>query len=196
MRLLLLSLIVAPVFAQTAACVIKENTVGPIHAGMTIRAAKAALPGTVFKQTEEPGGGVGFFSVMRGAKRVMDLYPDQETGIKETSKIELIRVYDPECSTEEGVHPGIPLIAVEGKFGHLKKLIVEQSEKREYAQFETVPSWLEIQTGSGQAGLYQPGEFCTTNYTVKAVVESLWVSHATTNDPLAGDEFCKAPPKI
>ncbi len=182
--------------ASVAGCVIRMNTVGPIHAGMTVRAAKQVLPGTVFKQTNEVGGStIAFFAVTRGSKRVMDLYPDQEDGIKETSKIELIRVYDPDCSTEAGVHAGMPLIAVEGKYGNLKKLIVEQSEKREYAQFEKLPSWLEIQAGSGDAGIYDAGELCTTRYKSSANVESLWVSHENKNKLLDDDQFCKAPEK-
>jgi hypothetical protein len=186
----------ASAWAQTAACVVRENAAGPIKAGMTIKAARLALPGTVFKQTDEVGGGsVAFFAVSRASKRIMDLYPDQEDGIKETSKIELIRVYDPECSTAEGVHPGLPLIAVEGKYGNLKKLILEQSEKREYAQFDKLPSWLEIQAGGGDAGIYRAGEFCTTQYKAAAIVESLWVSHSAKNKLLDDDQFCKAAEK-
>jgi hypothetical protein len=172
------------------------NTAGPIKAGMTIRAARQALPGTVFKQTNEVGGSsIAFFAVTRATKHVMDLYPDQEDGIKETSKIELIRVYDPDCSTEAGVHSGLPLIAVEGKYGNLKKLILEQSEKREYAQFEKLPSWLEIQAGGGEAGIYDAGKLCTTRYKSSANVESLWVSHENKNKLLDDDQFCNAPEK-
>lgn len=195
-----LILIAGPVLAQRGApaakCVIQMDTVGPIHGGMTIRAARLALPGTVFKQTGEVGGSsVAFFAVTRESKRIMDLYPNQEDGIKETSKIELIRVYDPACATAEGVASGMPLIEVESKFGNLKKLIVEQSESREYAQFEMLPSWLEIQAGSGDAGIYEPGELCTTRYKPSAHVESLWVSHPIKNNLLDDDQFCKAPEK-
>jgi hypothetical protein len=171
------------------------DTAGPIRAGMTIRAARLALPGTVFKQTDEVGGSIAFFAVTRASKRIMDLYPNQEDGIKETSKVELIRVYDPACATVEGVHPGMPLIAVEGKFGNLKKLIIEQSEMREYAQFDKLPSWLEVQVGSGDAGIYDPGQLCTQRYKAAAAVESLWVSHPIKNKLLDDDQFCKAPEK-
>jgi hypothetical protein len=182
--------------AQAAACVIRVDTAGPIHAGMTIRAARLALPGTVFKQTDEVGGGsIAFFAVTRASNRIMDLYPNQEDGIKETSKVELIRVYDPSCATVEGVHPGMPLIAVEGKFGNLKKLIVEQSEMCEYAQFDKLPSWLEIQVGRGDAGIYDPGQLCTQRYKAAAAVESLWVSHPLKNNLLNDDQFCKAAEK-
>jgi hypothetical protein len=182
--------------AQTTACVIRVDTAGPVHAGMTIRAARLALPGTVFKQSDEVGGGgIAFFAVTRASKRIMDLYPNQEDGIKETSKVELIRVYDPACATVEGVHPGMPLIAVEGKFGNLKKLIVEQSEMREYAQFDKLPSWLEVQVGNGDAGIYDPGQLCTQRYKAAAAVESLWVSHPIQKNLLDDDQFCKAPEK-
>jgi len=49
-------------FAQSSTCVIKANTVGPIKAGMTIRAAKLALPGSVWKQQDDPGGATSFFA--------------------------------------------------------------------------------------------------------------------------------------
>jgi len=181
--------------AKPGACVIKVNEVGPIKAGISIRAARQALPGTVFKQTEEVGGQVSFFSVSRAGKKIMDLYPDQEDGIKETSKIETIRVYDPECKTADGLYPGMPLIGVEVALGTLKKLIVVPSEKREYAQFEKQPNWLEIQVGSGGAGLYEPGELCTRRYKADARVESFWVSHPLENNILAGDDYCKAEKK-
>ncbi len=161
---------------------------------MTIRAARLALAGTVFKQTEEVGGQVGFFAVTRAGQKVFDLYPDQEDGIKETSKIEIIRVYDPECKTVDGIHAGMPLIGVETILGNLKRLIVEASEKREYAEFEKLPAWLEIQAGSGDAGIYDPGMLCTERYKPDARIQSLWVSHPIEHNVL-DDQSCKATEK-
>ena len=184
-----------PPAPKAGACVIKMNEAGPVHAGMTIRAARAALPGATFKEVEEIGGQVRFFAVTREGKHEFDLYPNQEDGIKESSKVELIRVYDPACATVEGVHPGTPLIGVEQIYGTLKKLIVEQSEKREYAQFEKLPPWLEIQAGSGDAGLYDPGQICTVRYKADARVESLWVSHPLEHNVLEGEDACKVPEK-
>jgi hypothetical protein len=181
--------------AQTPACVIKVNTVGPIKAGMTIRAARLALPGSVWKQQDDPGGSTSYFAVMRGGKHFIDIYPNQEDGIKETSKVELMRVFDPACVTAEGVHAGMPLIEVEGKFGNLKKLILEPSEKREYAQFEKQPNWLEIQAGSGEAGMYNSSELCSHGYKPDAKVESVWVSHPIEHGVLDDDQFCKVPDK-
>ena len=191
-----LVLAVAPaLWAQTPACVIKANTVGPLKAGMTIRAARLALPGSVWKQQDDPGGSTSYFAVARGGKHIIDIYPNQEDGIKETSKIELMRVFDPGCSTEEGVHPGIPLLAVEGKYGNLKKMILVPSEKREYAQFEKQPNWLDIQAGSGEAAIYNSNELCSHGYKPSANVESLWVSHPQEHNILEDEQFCKVPDK-
>jgi len=66
---------------------------------------------------------------------------------------------------------------------------------REYAQFDKLPSWLEIQVGSGEAGLYDPGQLCTQRYKAAAAVESLWVSHPIKSNLLDDDHFCKAPEK-
>ncbi len=193
--LLLLSISGCAIGQTPPACVIKENTVGPIKAGMTIRAAKLALPGSVWKQQEEIGGQVAFFAVTQGGKHLLDVYPDQETGVKETSKVELMRVFDPNCATEDGVRVGLPLLAVEGKYGNLKKMILEPHEKREYAQFEKQPNWLEIQAGSGEQGMYATNELCSHGYRPAANVESLWVSHAMEHRLLDDDQFCKVPDK-
>ena len=92
----LLALLASSVCAQT--CLIKPSTVGAIHAGMTIRQARQALPGTAFKPSED-NDKLAIFVVTRAGKPLMDLYPDQEQRVTEASKIELIRVYDPGCST-------------------------------------------------------------------------------------------------
>src|SRR5579864_7137781 len=173
---------------KTSGCAIKVNEVGPIRGGMTIRAARQALPGATFKLTEEIGGQISFFAVTRAGKKLFDIYPDQQDGIKETSKVETIRVYDAECKTADGLYPGMPLIGAETTVGPLKRLVIEQSEKREYAQFEKLPSWLEIQTGSGEAGLYEPGQHCTAAYKADARVESLWVSHPIEHNVLDSDD--------
>ena len=184
----LLALLASSVFAQT--CLIKPNTVGAIHAGMTIRQARQALPGTAFKPSED-NDKLAIFVVTRAGKPVMDLYPDQEQRVTESSKIELIRVYDPACSTAEGVHPSMPLRDLEKYFGKLSRVAKYEGEPGERAEFSKLPSWLDIQ--STGAGVYPPGKRCTDRFKDSATIESLWVSHPIDNKIPEDPNFCTTP---
>jgi hypothetical protein len=178
----------ASVFAQT--CLVKPNTVGAVHAGMTIRQARQALEGTSFKASEDKDQ-LAIFVVTRAGKPVMDLYPDQERRASESSKIELIRVYDPACATAEGVHPGMPLRDLEKYFGKLLRVAMYEGEPTERAEFSKTPSWLEIQ--SSDAGIYARGMRCADRFKDSAVIESLWVSHPIDNKIPEDPGFCRTP---
>jgi len=192
-RAWLIQIILAGVaFAQNSGCVIQPSTVGPIHAGMTVAQVRQALRGATLKPTEDADR-LPMLSVVGDGLHNMDLYVDVEEGLKERSKIELIRVFDGACATREGVHPGMPLSEVAHRYGRLTRLMVTHTESREYATFEILPPWLEIQVGNGQAGIYPTGKRCTTNYVPSAHIASLWVSHAVTNKLPEDDSTCNAP---
>lgn len=55
--------------------------------------------------------------------------------------------------------------------------MVTESESREYAQFARQPSWLDVQVGNGEAGVYAKDKRCTERYVPAARIGSLWVSH-------------------
>jgi hypothetical protein len=179
--------------AQTGDCLIRPNVAGPVKAGMTVRQARAALRGATVKKSED-GDGLTLFTVQRDGKTVMDLYPDEEDKVTETSKLELFRVYDPKCATADGIHPGMPLREVEQKFGPVLKIVTSEIESREEAEFKNQPSWLSIQVGNGEAGVYPSGKRCTRQYTPAAKVVSLWVSHAVANPVPEDPAFCDTPP--
>jgi hypothetical protein len=184
----------AAFFARAETCTIRVNTVGAVHAGMTVRQAREVLAGTQFKQSEDIDK-IAIFIVTRGATRLMDLYPYQEDGVKESSKIELVRVYDPACVTAEGVHAGMPLAEVQKRFGKLKRLTLNDGLPREIAEFEKVPSWLEIDAGDGSAGIYPKGMHCADRFKPSATVFSLWVSHPITEKFPEDPNFCGTPEK-
>ncbi len=171
-------------FAQT--CLIKVKTVGAVHAGMTIRQARAALPGATFKPAEDHDQ-LAIFIVARAGKHVMDLYPDQDN----RSKLEMIRVFDPACATAEGVHPGMLLHDVEKQFGKLTRVAMYEGEPNERAEFSKTPSWLEIE--SRGAGIYPKGKRCTDRIKDSATVESLWVAGPILNKVPEDPGFCSAP---
>ncbi len=184
----LLAVLATSAFAQT--CLIKINTVGPVHAGMTIRQARQALAGTAFKLSEDSDK-LAIFVVTRAGKPVMDLYPDQEQRASESSKIELIRVYDPACSTAEGVHPGMPLRDLEKYFGKLTRVARYEGEPTERAEFSKLPTWLDIQ--SSDAGIYPKGSRCADRFKDSATIQSLWVSHPIVNKIPEEPAFCTTP---
>lgn len=178
--------------AQTSGCLIQQNSVGPVHAGMTVAQARQALKGAALKATEDADR-LPMYSVIRDGLHTMDFYIDVDNAAGERSKIELIRVFDGACATRDGVHPGMPLAQVTQRFGRLTRLKVTDTEMREYAEFEKQPSWLEIQVGNGQAGVYPPGKRCTSNYTPSAHIASLWVSHPPANKIPEDESACNAP---
>jgi hypothetical protein len=179
-------------FAQSSGCLIQPSAVGPIHEGMTVAQARQALRGATLKPTEDAKR-LPILSVIRDGLHTMDLYVDAGQGVKETSKIDLIRVFDGACATRDGVHPGMRLAEVAQRYGRLTRLKVTDTESREYAEFERLPAWLEIQVGNGQTGIYPTGKRCTSNYAPAAHIASLWVSHPVTNKPPEDDSICNAP---
>jgi hypothetical protein len=190
-RLVLFALCACAAVAQNRACVIEPDAVGPVHGGMTIAQARQALRGAVLKPSEDAEN-LPMLSVIQDGLHTMDLYYDIDDPAKERAKIELIRVYDGRCSTRDGVHPGMPLADIGRRYGRLKRLILTDVESREYAQFDNLPNWLEIQVGNGQAGIYPPGKRCTTNYNASAHIASLWVSHPITNKLPDDNSVCNA----
>jgi hypothetical protein len=178
--------------AQNNGCLIQPNAVGPIHAGMTVAQVRQVLRGATLKSTEDADR-LPVLAVIRDGLHTMDLYVDVEEGMKERSKIELIRVFDGACATRDGVHPGMPLSEVTQRYGRLKRLMVTDTESREYAEFERLPPWLEIQVGNGQTGIYPPGKRCTSNYARSAHIASLWVSHPVTNKIPEDESKCNVP---
>jgi len=182
------------VMAQAPGCLIQQDSVGSIHNGMTVAQARVALKGAVLKASEDADK-LPILTVIRDGLHTMDLYVDVEQGMKERSKIELIRVYDGACATREGVHPGMPLTDVSKHYGRLKRLRVTDTEMREYAEFERQPGWIEVQVGNGQAGVYPQGKRCTPTASSSAHVASLWVSHPVANKIPEDEAACNVPVK-
>jgi len=189
-RLLPIVAAVAAASAQTPSCLIQSDSVGPIHGGMTVAQARQALRGATLKPAEDAER-LPMFSVIRDGLHTMDLYFDIDDPVREHAKIELIRVFDAHCATRDGVHPGMPLSEVSQRYGRLKRVRITDIESREYAEFDRLPNWLEIQVGNGQAGIYPAGTRCTTNYTPSARIASLWVSRPITNKLPEDDSACQ-----
>jgi hypothetical protein len=177
--------------AQAAGCLIATDTVGAVHSGLTVAQARQVLRGATLRPSLDAAG-LRFFLVIRDGLHTMDLYT-VGGDLKESSKIELMRVFDGACATADGVHPGMTLDEAGRRLGRLKRLRVTDTESREYAEFERLPSWLRIQVGNGQAGIYPPGKRCTTNYAPAAHIASLWVSGAVNNQASEDESTCNIP---
>ena len=190
-RVAALTFLAASAYAQNRGCLIEENGVGPVRAGMTIAQARHAMHGATLKPTQDADR-LPLFGVTQEGLHTMDLYVDAAPP-SENAKITRIRVFDGACATREGVRPGMRLSDVAQKYGRVTRLITTDTESREFAQFERAPSWIEIQVGNGQEGIYPPGKRCTTNYVPSAHIASLWVSHAGSNTIPQGDAVCNAP---
>jgi hypothetical protein len=187
-----MSCLAAP--APDAACLIQQDSVGAVRIGMTVAQVRQALRGVTLRASQD-GDGAALLELIRDGVNTslrppeMDLYTDAETDINESSKIVLIRIFDTRCSTREGVHPGMRVGEAAKRFGRLKRILLTEIESREYAEFERMPDWLEIQVGDEQVGIYAPGKRCTTNFSPSARINSLWVQHAVIRLP-NDDSFC------
>lgn len=186
-----LAFLAASAYAQGRGCLIEENGVGPVHAGMTIAQARRAMHAATLKPTQDADR-LPLFGAIQEGLHTMDLYVDTAPP-SDNSKITRIRVFDGACATREGVHPGMRLSDVAQKYGRVTRLITTDTESREFAQFERAPSWIDIQVGNGQEGIYPPGKRCTANYSPSAHIASLWVSHAGSSTIPQGDAACNAP---
>jgi hypothetical protein len=176
----------------SGACLIQSESAGAIRIGMTVAQVRQTVRGATLRASQD-GDGLPLMQVIRDGLHTMDLYVNADVGVKEHSKIELIRVFDGACATRDGVHPGMPLSDVGRRYGRLKRLQVTEIESREFADFEKLPPWLQIQVGNGQAGIYPPGKRCTTNYATSAHIASLWVSRPESNRLREDEQACNAP---
>ena len=177
--------------AQVPGCLIRNDSVGAVHSGMTVTQARQVLRGATLRPSVDAAG-LRMLLVIRDGRHTMDLYT-VGGDLKESSKIESIRVFDGTCATADGVHPGMMLEEAGRRYGRLQRLRVTDTESREYAEFERLPSWLRIQVGNGQAGIYPAGKRCTTNYVPTAHIASLWVSTAVNNMAPEDESTCNIP---
>ena len=181
------------VFATNATCLIQPDSVGAVHAGMTIAQARQALNGAILKASEDADR-LPIYTVTQNRLHTMDLYVGADGPQNDRSKVELIRVYDGACSTREGVRPGMPLYEVSQRYGRVTRVRVTDTESREYAEFERQPPWLEIQIGNGQVGIYPPGKRCSMKFESSAHIASLWVSHPVEHKLPEDSATCDVPP--
>jgi hypothetical protein len=122
----------------------------------------------------------------------MDIYGDEE-GVKDNSKIEDFRVYDPTCRTADGVHVGLLISEVEKIYGRVTRMLVTDTDKLEEAEFEKQPDWIQIEVGHGEAGVYPKGKRCSKQYVPTAHVISVWVSHPGVAKAPNDDNTCNVP---
>lgn len=166
--------------ADSPSCLIQSKQVGSLRVGMTVRVARQVLRGVVFELAEDADH-MTMQTVTRGGAKIMDLYLDADETNLEKARIALIRVYDPQCATVKGIHPGSLLLEIEKQYGQLIRLERTEVESREYAEFEKVPSWLSIQSGNGEAGVYLKKKRCAESFVTNAKANSLWVSGERTS---------------
>jgi YD repeat-containing protein len=149
---------------------------------MTVAQARRALRPLKLLRTSD-GEGIALIGAMRGRETVMTLYagePDPARRIDELATIKLIEVWDPSYTTSAGVHPGMALNAVEGKYGNLTEITISEIESREYASFKNLPAGITLRVGAGgsTAGVYPAGRRTTQRYNSSARIVSVTAAGA------------------
>jgi hypothetical protein len=124
------------------ACVITQAGIAPVKLGMTLAAAKTAMPGASFVRSSD-GEGVALVDVKVDAGNLMTLYAGEEdpaSAVDSTRVIENIETFNPECGTAEGIHPGSLLTNAQKVLGEVTSIFKSEIESREFVQFARQPA--------------------------------------------------------
>jgi hypothetical protein len=142
---------------------ITRDGAGGIRLGMTLGAARRALPGCRFRRTSD-GEGIALVGVRCSRRDVMSLYAgekDQDSKISWNRRIETIEVWDARFITADGVHPKMSLRNAEKILGRIREIVITQTESREFVTFGKTRKGIEYRT---YGGIYTRPSFTTTKY--------------------------------
>jgi hypothetical protein len=155
---------------------ISGTGIGAIHLGITLDEARKLLPNAKFERSSD-GEGAALIDVRMGAEPYMTLYADEENQtawIDWSKKITFMETFNPNCHTENGVHPGSPVEDAEKAFGKIKEIIRSEIESRETILFSHQPPKITFRID--YTGIFMPDSSRTTKYDPKGKIYSISVS--------------------
>lgn len=163
--------------APAANRLITAKSAGAVQLGATVATARKVLRGFTLKRALD-GEGNPLIGVLNGKKPVMTLSAgeeDPDARIREKAVIEWIEVTDAGYGTKAGVRPGMLVKDVERHYGKLKRIVKNEIESREYAEFSKSPAGMTfcVQAPNGDAGSYKANASVASKYTPAASVYSI-----------------------
>ncbi len=176
--ILAMALIVSAISAQQEDLIIRNDGVGKLKLGMTVRDAKNALPGHVFERTSD-GEGVALISVSRGKEVRFMVYAGEDDPDKPINQLAIIKdigVLDPKTRTPEGLSPGMKLKDAEKVAGKVTEIILSEIEAREFVYFEKSRGmYIRVMSETGFAGIYAEGSRVTKKYRDDATIYIIYI---------------------
>jgi len=127
---------------SSQSCLVKRVGIAAIKLGMTLSAAKEAMPSASFVRSSD-GEGVALIDVKVDAGNLMTLYAGEEdpaSAVDSTRVIESMETFNPECATADGVHPGSLLTDAQKVLGEVTNISKSEIESREFVQFARQPA--------------------------------------------------------
>ena len=162
--------------ALATMCLVDSSGIGGIRVGMTLSAARTAIPGTRLERTSD-GDGAALVTVKRDTAALMTisaLEDDAEAPIDWAKPIHSIETFHSGCRTANGIHPGLSVRDAERILGKTVRIVESEIESRQYITFERQPEWLMLRID--YTGKFQSGKRETTEFDPKARIFSIAIS--------------------
>jgi hypothetical protein len=150
--------------AQPEDRLITAEAMGQVRLGMTLAAARGALPGARFERASD-GDGAALVAVVFGANDRLVLWADEDDPdrpIDWSRRIVTISTFSGTFHTRDGIHPGSLVADVVPLLGPVIEIVVSEIESREFVTFERQPAWLTFRldyTGRFVAGARRTTQF-------------------------------------
>jgi hypothetical protein len=155
--------------------IVPQSGIGKVRLGMTLEEARRALPDARFSRTSD-GDGAALIEVSIAPDQSLVLWAGEDdpgSAIGWTRKIGFIETTSPAFRTNEGVHAGMAVRAVEAVFGPVKQIVRSEIESREFLTFERQPVNLVLRLD--YTGVFPAGRSSTREYQSGAKILSIAV---------------------
>jgi hypothetical protein len=155
---------------------ITASAMGHVRLGMTLDAARRALPDASFTRTSD-GDGAALVGIVLGRKDSLSVWADEDdpaTPIDWSKPIVTIETFSAAFHTREGIHPGSLVTEVARFFGPVSEIVKSEIESREYVTFSRQPKALIFRLD--YTGIFSPGRRRTASFAPGAKIHSIAIS--------------------
>jgi hypothetical protein len=158
--------------------------IGGVRLGMTLDAARRALPGAKFFREMDAAGAL-FVSAKLDDETslLLDTHDDARFPgpIDWARTIVAIETFSPVFYTREGIHPGSPIGDAIAAWGPVRQILESDTESRQYVTFQRHPARVRLRLS--YSGVFTAGSARTTQYTPDATIRAIAVSSSDWPEP-------------
>lgn len=167
-------------FAQSVDCQITLTSIGPVHLGMTLQAAKAAWPQASVRLADGPDN-LLVLQVRQGQDLLLsgplgDRPPAGQT-LPDSTRLNHLDTFSQRCRDEHGIGPGTKLSDAAARLGGVQDIVMSEIESRQYVTFQRQPPgrWYRID----ESGVFTAGSpRHTTQFQPEARILSVGIEAA------------------